>query len=112
MNCPPIFYVRDDAGVPFATVVTNGDGDFGVSLCSSKDRFVKKKGRMIATGRSWDEKTMNCIPTCRRFVRYFGSNVPVAAAIMQEIMRQKKLKLTSIQQSIIQTLTVDCESVR
>ena len=61
MNCPPIFYVRDDAGVPFATVVTNGDGDFGVSVCSSKDRFVKKKGRMIATGRSWDEKTKNCL---------------------------------------------------
>lgn len=96
MNCPPVFYVRDDAGVPFATVVTNGDGDFGVSLCSSKDRFVKKKGRMIATGRSWDEKTMNRIPNCRRFVSYLGYDVPVTAAIMQEIMHQKK----------IQTLTV------
>jgi len=96
MKCPPIFYVRDDSGVPFATVVSNGDGDFGVAVCSSKDQFNKKKGRMIATGRSWDDNTRNKIPNCGRFVRYLGYDVPVTAAIMQEIMHHKSTNILTL----------------
>tara|TARA_R110000868_G_scaffold176609_4_gene414508 strand:+ start:15991 stop:16293 length:303 start_codon:yes stop_codon:yes gene_type:complete len=48
-----IRHIKDDDGIPFATVAVHRDGSFGWSICNRDygDRFVRKIGREIASGR-------------------------------------------------------------
>jgi hypothetical protein len=45
-------YVRGDNRVPVATIVGLSDGSIGLAICSGRDRFVKARGRYIATHRA------------------------------------------------------------
>jgi len=47
-----VTYVRDLEGRPFATIVATGRGQLGVATCRPNDKFTKKLGREIATGRA------------------------------------------------------------
>lgn len=47
-----IKHLRDLNRRPFATIVENEHGHFGVALCNDNDRFNKKLGVTIATGRA------------------------------------------------------------
>lgn len=55
MQSKQIRYARDVDGNPRATLATIRNGDtiyFGVSVCSPKDHFNKKLGRLIAFNRA------------------------------------------------------------
>jgi hypothetical protein len=45
-------YLRTENRVPFGVVAVREDGQFGVSLCSPKDVFLKVRGRDIASARA------------------------------------------------------------
>lgn len=47
-----IRHLRDVNRRPFATIVENDNGCFGVALCNDSDSFNKKLGVTIATGRA------------------------------------------------------------
>ena len=47
-----IKHLRDIQRRPFATIVQDDNGHFGVSICNDNDRFNKKLGVTIATGRA------------------------------------------------------------
>lgn len=43
---------KNTSRITVAAIIENGTVKFGVSRCSAKDSFVKKQGRMIASGRA------------------------------------------------------------
>ena len=47
-----IRHLRDVKRRPFATIVEDDNGCIGVALCNDNDRFNKKLGVTIATGRA------------------------------------------------------------
>lgn len=50
-----IKYMRDEKGAPFGVIVAKRIGDevnIAGSLCNKKDRFCKKIGKTIASGRA------------------------------------------------------------
>ena len=61
MNKELIQYVRDENGKPFACFVGKDSNHIGWSMCSRKDVFDRKKGRMIAEGRASKGLTHNII---------------------------------------------------
>ena len=46
-----ISHVRHEDRTPFATIIADKNGNWSLSICNKKDRFIKKRGVSIATGR-------------------------------------------------------------
>lgn len=85
-------HLRDDYGVPFATVA-NDENSFGVAICGEKDQFARKIGRCIASGRL--RAGVNVVPDSPRMVLY--KDEPVYAAEVVELFLAKSLSLEEYQ---------------
>lgn len=68
-----VHYLRDTYRQPFGCIVMIDKENVGVSVCNTKDRFVKKFARDIAAGRALVKKDyLSSVPTNRFVYGYYG----------------------------------------